>query len=324
MSSRLLNFIRVKSTIPYPKMIATQFTIQSQAASPRSAQYVIEPLPQGFGHTLGNSLRRVLFTSIPGAAITTASIPGANHQFATLPGVQEDVVQLVLNLKLVRLTYTGSEPVRITISAKGPGTVTAGDFQTPPSVTIANPELVLAHLSDKSAKLELEATVETGLGYSPAEDRQVTTIGMIPLDASFTPVTIVNFSVEATRVGRVTNFDKLILDITTDGTISPSQALKQASLTLVDYFTVLSNPDSVIPPPGPFSDSKQPSSSPALSIEELDLPTRIANALQKAGLETVSQLLATPRSELAKVKNLGSKSVKIIDLALKDKGFELI
>src|SRR3989338_3056198 len=209
MSSRLLNFIRVKSTIPYPKMIATQFTIQSQAASPRSAQYVIEPLPQGFGHTLGNSLRRVLFTSIPGAAITTASIPGANHQFATLPGVQEDVVQLVLNLKLVRLTYTGSEPVRITISAKGPGTVTAGDFQTPPSVTIANPELVLAHLSDKSAK------VETGLGSSPAEDRQVTTIGMIPLDASFTPVTIVNFSVEATRVGRVTNFDKLILDITT-------------------------------------------------------------------------------------------------------------
>lgn len=299
-----------------------QFTLQSTETSGVQAKFVIEPLPQGFGNTLGNSLRRVLYTSIPGAALTQVDINQANHQFTTIDGVQEDVVQLVLNLKQIRIRYQGDEPIQITLSAKGPGEVKAGDFVVPANASIANPDLVIAHLADKSAKLDMTATVNSGLGYSPAEERETNTVGVIPLDAAFTPVTRVNFSVEATRVGRVTNFDKLILDITTDGTVSPTEALKIAGQTLVDYFKNIVNPES-----SSAGDSTRPntisSSAPSLSIEELDLPTRISNALQKAGFESVSQLLSTPRSELSKVKNLGGKSVKIIELALKDRGFEL-
>ena len=299
-----------------------QFTIQASSASANSAHFRIEPLPQGFGHTLGNSLRRVLYSSIPGAAITSVSISGTNHQFTTLPGIQEDVVQLVLAMKQVRLSFAGDKPVQITLSVKGVKTVTAADLVTPATVTVANPDLVLAHLTDKSAKLELEATVEAGLGYSPAEDRSGSSVGTIPVDAVFTPVSRVNFTVVATRVGRVTNFDKLILDVTTDGTVSPQDALTSASQTLVDYFSAIVSPiqsDSV----GSVSSPKVTSSTPTLSVEELDLPTRIANALQKAGLDSVQQLTSIPRAELAKVKNLGSKSVKIIELALRERGFEL-
>lgn len=298
-----------------------QFTIQTEGSANNHGRFILEPLPQGFGNTLGNSLRRVLYSSIPGAAVTQVSLSEANHQFTTIEGVQEDVVQIVLNLKQIRVRYQGSEPVQITLSAKGPGVVKAGDFVTPSSVTIANPELVLAHLSDKTAKLDVTATVISGLGYSPAEEREISTVGVIPVDATFTPVTRVNFTVEATRVGRVTNFDKLILDITTDGTISPAEALKIASQTLVDYFSSIVNPQSSST--GASNSGLGSSSQPSLSIEELDLPTRISNALQKAGFETVSQLVSTPYSELSKVKNLGGKSVKIIELALKDRGFEL-
>ena len=195
-----------------------QFTI-TQA----DRKFVLEPLPQGYGHTLGNTLRRVLYSSIPGAAITFVKFGGARHQFTTIDGVREDVVQLILNLKQIRLSYTGTEPIQITLDAKGSGNVKAGDFKVPAAVTIANPEYVLAHLADKNAKLEIEATVESGLGYSPAEDRQTATVGVIPIDATFSPVTLVNYSVEATRVGRVTNFDRLILEVTTDGTISRNQ-----------------------------------------------------------------------------------------------------
>lgn len=292
-----------------------QFTI-TQA----DRKFILEPLPQGYGHTLGNSLRRVLYTSIPGAAITSVTFNGVRHQFTTIEGVREDVVQLILNLKQVRLSYTGSEPVKITLDAKGTSEVKAGDFKVPASVAIANPEYVLAHLADKTTKLEIEATVESGLGYSPAEERQTSTVGVIPIDATFSPVTLVNYSVEATRVGRVTNFDRLILEITTDGTISPEAALTSAAQTLVTFFQGI-----VTPQTSPATSSAK--STPALpggnvSVEELDLPTRIANALQKAGFDTISSLIAIPKPELAKVKNLGAKSVKIIELALRERGFE--
>lgn len=302
--------------------MTSQFTVQTESLGADSTRFIFEPLPQGFGHTLGNSLRRVLYTSIQGAAITSVSISGVTHQFTTIPGVKEDMVGIILALKQVRLRYSKDTPARITLSAKGHTEVTAGDFSLPSDITLANPDLVIAHLTDKSARLEIEATVETGLGFSPVEERQRSTVGLIPLDATFTPVSMVNFSVEATRVGRVTNFDKLILDITTDGTISPQSALNSAGQTLVDYFSSIVNPQSLSSAPA----GSVPSSSGqgvSLSIEEVDLPTRIANALQKAGIETVSQLLATPHSDLAKIKNLGSKSVKVIQLALKDKGYDL-
>jgi DNA-directed RNA polymerase subunit alpha len=302
-------------------MSQNTFSVLSEKNTATYGKFIIEPLPQGFGHTLGNSLRRVLYSSIPGAAITSVTINGASHQFTSIEGVKEDVVQIILNLKLVRLAYSGDKPVKITLSAKGPGVITAGQFELPANVKIANPDSVIATLNDKSTKFELEATVEAGLGYSPAEDRKSSTLGSIPVDAVFTPISRVNYSVEATRVGRVTNFDKLILEVFTDGTISPEQSLKAASSTLVDYFSSIVNPQAA------GSDSSNPSSSSNpgsnISIEELDLPTRISNALLKAGFESVGDLFSTPRAELAKVKNLGSKSVKIIELALRERGFEL-
>ena len=304
-------------------MTQPQFTITAESASTHSGRFIIEPLPQGFGHTLGNALRRVLYPSIPGAAITHVSIPGASHQFTSLPGVKEDIVQLVLALKQIRTTYVGDKPARIYLSAKGPGPVTAGKFETPPDVTIANPDLVIANLADKASKLEIEAYVESGYGYSPADDRKSNTVGVIPTDATFTPVVRVNYEIMATRVGRVTNFDKLILDITTDGTVSPESALKAAAQTLVDYFQSIVQPQSASQDIVSQDSPARTASGSHVAVEELDLPTRIANALQKAGFENVADLLTVPKTELSKVKNLGGKSVKIIEAALAQRGFQL-
>jgi len=298
-------------------MLQPQFTIASVGN-----KLILEPLPQGFGHTLGNALRRALYTSIPGAAITSVKIGGTRHQFSTIEGVQEDVVQLVLNLKQIRVAYSGLEPAKITLESKGPGEIKAGDFAVPTGVTIANPKLVLAHLSDKNSKLEIEATVESGLGYSPAEERQITTVGIISVDATFSPVSLVNYTVEATRVGRVTNYDRLVIEIETDGTVTPQSALTTAAQILVNFFQGIINPQSQ-----PQAERILAGSSPSalggnISVEELDLPTRISNALQKAGFDTIASLISTPRAKLAKVKNLGLKSVKIIELALRERGFE--
>lgn len=303
-------------------MTQTQFTIQTLESAKNSGKFAIEPLAQGFGHTLGNSLRRVLLSSVPGAAITLVKIDGVNHQFSTIEGVREDVVAIVLALKQVRISYSGSEPVKITLSAKGPAEVKASDFDCPVEVKIVNPELVIAHLMDKSSKFNLEATVESGYGYSPAEDRKSTTLGLIAIDAVFTPVTRVNFSVEATRVGRVTNFDRLTIEIFTNGAISAMDALTNSAQTLVGYFSAIANPETlpagVTSPSAGSLTSKHPLA--AITIEELDLPTRIANALQKAGFETVGSLLSVPHDQLAKVKNLGAKSVKIVEAALAERG----
>ena len=302
-------------------MNSPQFSVRLEQTRENYGKFVMEPLPEGFGHTLGNALRRILYSSIPGAAISSVSIGGVNHQFATLDGVKEDAVQIVLALKQIHISYSGDQPVKISLSAKGHGEVKASEFELPPDIKIANPELVIAHLSDKSSKLELEATVESGLGYSPAEEHKSSVLGVIPVDAAFTPILRVNYSVEATRVGRMTNFDKLILEITTDGTVTCQTALQSATTTLINYFSAILNPN---PQPTDSAPSaSRASSGGSLSIEELDLPTRISNALQKAGIESVTDLLSHPAPELAKVKNLGTKSVKIIEVALKERGLEL-
>lgn len=301
-----------------------QFSIHTTATDKNSARFVCEPLPQGFGHTLGTSLRRVLYSSIPGAAITSIRITGANHQFSTIPGLAEDLVHLVLNIKQIKVESTSEKPAKMILSAKGVGSVSASDFECSSGVEIANPDLVIANLTEKTAKLEIEATVEIGYGYSPADDRKSTTVGVIPTDAMFSPVVRVNVAVEATRVGRMTNFDKLILDITTDGTISPADALTTASKTLVEYFQMIVTP--VVGEEAVDAKASNTAKIPVgglLSIEELDLPTRIANALQKAGFDTVADLYQTSREELAKVKNVGSKSVKLIESALSGRGLTL-
>ncbi len=301
-----------------------QFTIRSSNTGLNSGRFICEPLPQGFGHTLGTSLRRVLYSSIPGAAITSIRITGATHQFSTLPGLAEDIVHLVLNIKQIKVSSTSDKPAKMTLLAKGIGEITASQFECSTGIEIANPDLVIGHLTEKSAKLEIEASVETGYGYSPADDRKSTTVGVIPTDAMFSPVIRVNVSVEATRVGRMTNFDKLILDITTDGTITSATALKTASETLVEYFSMIVTPQiEAQTTDTPLSHDTKASVGGSLSIEELDLPTRIANALQKAGFDTVADLFETSREELAKVKNVGSKSVKLIESALSGRGLTL-
>jgi DNA-directed RNA polymerase subunit alpha len=297
------------------------FETKQEKKDKKYGRFVISPLVAGYGNTLGIALRRVLLTSLRGAAITNVRISGVRHQFSTLKGMKEDVLDFLLNLKRVRFSYTGEKPINLTLTVKGAGEVKAGDIKLPPQVTIANPELVLANLS-KDAKLDVTMEVESGIGYSTAEERPTDSLGVIPLDAIFSPVERVNFKVEETRVGRLTNYDKLILDIWTDGSLDPKSALIEGAKILVSYFDQIANPKKVekkeekvqedgIGPVG------------KLSVEEIGLPTRVANALSKAGYDTVERLVKADPNDLMKVRNLGEKSLKIINIALKEKGVEI-
>jgi len=294
------------------------FEIKQEESKGDYGKFVISPLERGYGDTLGNSLRRVLLTSLPGAAVTTARIAGVRHQFSSLKGMKEDVVEFLLNLKKVRFSYSGEKAVKATLSVKSAGEVKAKDIKIPASVTIANPELVLATLN-KGAKLEAEMEIEAGTGYSPAEDRTGGPIGTVPLDASFSPIQRVNYKVEETRVGRFTNFDKLILEVWTDGTITPKEATVSGAKILVSYFNQIVSPKKVekkevkedVDIIGPVG---------KLSVEEVGLPTRVANALVKAGYESVEELAKAKKEDLVKVRNLGEKSIKIITVALAEKG----
>ena len=280
---------------------------------------IIEPLPQSYGVTLGNSLRRVLLTSLPGAAITQVKIAGANHEYSTIRGVREDVVQVLINLKGVRLQIESDKPVKLTLDVKGPKEVFAKNIEIPAGVKIANPDHYIASLADSKTRLNIEMKAETGFGYVPVESRRSLGVGTIPLDAAFSPVLRVNYKVEATRVGQITNFDKLILTVTTDETITPSEAVKQASKVLTDYFNVL------VEQKKPSKEEKtekapRPKIDKDALVEELELSTRITNSLHNAGIDTVAKLLETPKEELVKLKNMGAKSISDIEEKLKEKG----
>lgn len=296
------------------------FEIKEEKKSDSYGKFVITPLEQGYGNTLGNSLRRVLLTSLPGAAVTSVRISGVKHQFSTLKGMKEDIVEFVLNLKKVRFTYEGDKPVSGKLSVKGAGEIRAKDIEIDPTVKIANPEIVLSTL-DKGAKLEAKIEIETGAGYSPGEDRATGEIGLIPLDASFSPVKRVNYKIEETRVGRLTNYDKLILEIWTDATIAPKKALLKAAEILVSYFNQIVTPKKIVKKDEKKDDGLGLVGN--LSAEEIGLPTRVANALVKAGYETVADLVKAKKSDLVKVRNLGEKSVKIIEAALGEKQLKL-
>ena len=304
-------------------MIDQNFTIKIDSEKPGYGKFSIEPLAQGYGQTLGNSLRRVLLTSLSGAAVTAVAIDGVTHQFSTITGVKEDVVEMTLNLKKIRLIIDGSESVTLKLSKKGPGEVVAGDIDVPAGVTIVNPDLVIATLADKKAVLEMMLTAKKGFGFVPTEENPETGVGTIPLDAVFSPVQRVNYRVEATRVGRMTNLDKLVMEIWTDGTIDSLEALKESARILVSYFAQLYEPktkekDEVAKVIPSVSDDVL-----KMRIEELDIPTRIVNALANGGIETIEQLLTTPRSALIKIKNLGSKSLGVVEEKLKEKGITL-
>ncbi len=303
-------------------MIQPTFTVSEENKKSGYATLVLEPLEQGFGNTLGNALRRVLLSSLPGFAITSVKVKGVNHQFTTLDGLREDVVELILNLKQVRLKSTANSAVTLTLTAKGKGVVTAGDIETPAGVSVVNPELVIASLDDKTT-LEVEMTAEPGLGYSMAVDRKSPAVGVIPVDALFSPVVKVAYNIEATRVGRRTDYDKLNLQVWTDKTIDPKVALDEAAKILVAQFKQIYNP--VVAQSGDMVGVPVIQSDDVLrlTVEELDLPTRIANALRKAGYKTVAELSQATKGEIAKVKNLGEKSVGTVEDALLAKGMSL-
>lgn len=305
----------------YPAMNPT-FTISEVEATSSQAHLVIEPLEQGFGHTIGNSLRRVLLSSLPGAAITSVTIDGVDHQYTTLEGLSEDVIDFILNLKQVRINATSNESGVLHLAKKGPATITAADIECESGFSVVNPELVIATLA-KGKSMTAEFTVETGVGYRMASEVKSQVIGQIMIDALFSPVIKVSYKVEATRVGRRTDYDRIVLDVQTDGSITPLEAVKQAASILVRQF------GQVVTPAAPVAPAELPAVSPEeaevlkLTVEELDLPTRIANALRKGGFKTVGDLMLAKKGVIAKVKNLGGKSVTLINDALLKKGFSL-
>jgi len=277
------------------------------------AKLEITPLAQGYGDTIGNALRRVLISSLPGAAATKVKIKGADHRFSTLSGMKEDVIELLLNLKEVRFSLKSDKPVQVKLSKAGPGVVTAGDFELPAGVEVVNKDQVLANLAEKKHKLEMEVDIETGFGYSPFEERKLEKVGLLPLDAIFTPVRRVSYKVEETRVGRMTNLDRLVLEVWTDGTISPQDAVEQSAKILSKYMTRISGGETAAAPV--VSEEKDEE-----LIEGLELNTRVENSLKKEGIETVNQLTQYTRMDIKKIKNMGQKSVQEIKEKLEDRG----
>ncbi len=298
--------------------------IKVEALGENSSRVIVGPLPQGYGHTLGNSLRRILLSSLSGAALTQVTYAGVPHKFTTIPGVKEDVLEINLRLKEVRLRLNSENPVVVSIQATGPGTLKAGDIKTSADVEIINKDLVLATLADKKTKIEAELVVEKGVGYLPVEERERSRVGTLLLDAIFTPVTNVSYQVDPARVGQVTNLDSLVLEITTDGSMTPKEAFMKASTILERYADRLANGEEEIKSgelASEVGEDALPEEMLNTFLEELDLPTRVVNALQKAGIKTVGDLLSRKQTDLLKVKNLGEKSLKEIDKILAKEGF---
>lgn len=305
----------------YPPMNPL-FQLTTEEIGENQALVVIEPLEQGYGHTIGNALRRVLLSSLPGHAITSVRIEGADHQYSTIEGVAEDVLDITLNLKQLRIASSSSDPGTLRLSVTGPGDVTAAQIESEGGYSIVNTDQHIATLQ-KGAKLEIEMVAEPGLGYVVADEKKAGSIGDIALDALFSPIVKVSYTVDQTRVGRRTDYDKLILDVQTNGTINPEEAVRQAAQILAKQFSQIINPTVVAEEVPEEELSPEEAEVLRLTVEELDLPTRIANALRKGGFKTVGDLAGANKDVVAKVKNLGEKSVDVIDEALQKKGVSL-
>lgn len=301
-------------------MIEPKFTVKKEVNKKDYGKFIIEPLVQGYGSTLGTSLRRVLLTSLRGAAVTRIKIEGVKHQFSTLPGLKEDIIELVLNVKKIRVNLTGDQPTVAKLSVKGPAKVTAGDIEVA-DAEIINKDLYLGELTSPKAKLSMALTIEPGYGYVTSDEVEDSKeFGVIVVDSLFSPIIRVNYKVEATRVGRMTNLDRLVMEIWSDGTISPLEALEDASKTIVSYFTkVFEHKEEAVPASTSVVGTVS-SEVMKLTLEELDLPTRIVNALHNGGIDNVGQLVSTPRKALMKIKNLGGKSIDSIEGMLKERG----
>ncbi len=302
-------------------MIEPIFKVKTEIDKGSYCRFVVEPLVKGYGYTLGNALRRVLLSSLQGAAITHVEINNISHLFTTIDGMKENVIDLILNLKKVRIKATVDEAKTIYLDAKGVKEIKAADLQPEGGLEIVNKELVLCHLTDKKAHLKMKLTVGRGYRYVLAEELERPHLGVIPIDAVFSPVIKVNYKVEATRVGRETDWDKLILDVTTDGAISPSEAVEKASLILAKHFSHLTSGGEKVTKKvaGPKEKTKKSDQEEGTSLEELALSPRITNALKKADIFTVEKLRRLSKEELGTVKNLGPKSIEEIKKVLKKK-----
>jgi DNA-directed RNA polymerase subunit alpha len=294
--------------------------------------FVIEPLDRGFGYTFGNSLRRVLLSSLEGAAVTSVKIDGVAHEFTTLPGVREDVTDVILNLKnLIALLHGESPEVEVRLTKRGPGAVTAADIEAPAELEILNPELEIANLSEKG-RLEMTLTIGRGRGYVPAELNRgpETTIGVIPIDSLFSPVRRVSYDVEAARVGQRTDYDKLRLDVTTDGSIDPREAIGQAAEILIRQLAIFTDLEKIEGFGAAEAAADGASAAEPLAhgmenfpIEELELGVRSYNCLKRVGIETIGDLVTKTENELAAIPNFGKKSIEEVKETLATHGLTL-
>ena len=297
----------------------------------RYGKFICEPLERGYGTTFGNSLRRMLLSSLEGAAVTSIRIDGVLHEFSTIPGVRDDVTNIVLNLKQLCLKMEGNEPKVIRIDAEGEKEVTAADIICDADIEVLNPDLHIATLNE-DGKLKIEMTVDRGRGYVPADKNKKPddTIGVIPIDSIFSPVQRVNYTVQDTRVGNVTDYDKLILEVWTDGSMRPEEAVSKAAGILVMHLKLFQNMDGIPEEEEveetTFPEEEEDTSSKVLdmTIEDLDLSVRSFNCLKRANINTVADLTAKTEDDMMKVRNLGRKSLEEVKKKLEDLGLSLM
>ncbi len=289
------------------------------------ARFVVEPLERGFGHTLGNALRRVLLSSLPGAAVTSINIESVQHEFSVIPGVKEDVTEIILNLKRLVVKLYSDQPKMLEINAVGPGKITAGDIRVDSEVEIINPDLHIATLS-KDAKLHMWLTLSKGRGYVPAERNKMTpvSLGVIPIDSIYTPIKKVNYTVEDTRVGQQTDYDKLVLEVWTDGSLTPEEAISQGSEIIVDQMSIFHGLSEAVEAVQEQEGGQEgEEDTEEMSIEDLDLSVRAFNCLKRANINTVGQLIQMTPEDMMKARNLGQKSMAEITSKLDQLGLSL-
>ena len=300
--------------------------IECEASTLNYGRYAIGPMTRGYGVTVGIALRRVMLSSLPGAAITSVRVTGIPHEFTTIPGAKEDMILLLLNLKNVRLISHSEDQVRMRVSAKGKSVITAGDIECPSEVEIVNPELQLLTLDTMDSELEMELLVERGVGYSPTEDRKSLPIGQIPVDAIFSPIVKLNNSVEQARIEQITNYDLLKLEIWTDGTVRPAEALCDAARILIRHLSPLAD-FSELEARGVEEEEELAGIGGDLydvPIEDLELTMRAYNCLKRAGIASVGDIMERMdrgAAEMLAIRNFGQKSLAELVNRMKDKGF---
>ena len=302
--------------------------IECEASTKNYGRFIISPLETGYGVTLGNALRRVLLSSLSGAAVTSLRVSGVYHEFSDIPSAKEDMTTLILNVKKLRLRYYAEGPVRLTLSTKGRSEVTAADIEAPADVEIINPELHLLTLDSADSELDIEFVVERGKGYSPAEEREQLPIGQIPVDAIFAPVVKTSYVVERTRVGQMTDYDRLMLEVWTDGTIRPGEALTSAAQILARHLSPVASFTEVQPAGLEEAVTEQPSIPSQVydtPIETLELSMRAYNCLKRAGItklgEVLEKLSRGQGKELLAIRNFGQKSLEELVAKLREKGY---